>query len=102
MSETSMIRIPKAHPARFFLAAGAIDALDKPTGKTIAQLTGLQESKVKTYIRQLVTDYGMDIEMVGHTYRIKDWGKLLKQSGIRAYLRDYQAGNLSFEASAAF
>jgi len=102
VNDTSTLRIPKAHPARFFLAAGAIDALDKPTGKAIAQITGLQESKVKLYIRQLVTDYGMDIEMVGHTYKIHSWGKLLKQAGVRAYFRDYLVGSLDFEISASF
>lgn len=102
MNDSPALRIPKAHPARFFLAAGAIDTLDKPTGKTIAQLTGLQESKVKMYIRQLVTDYGMDIEMVGHTYHIKSWGKLLKQAGVRAYLRDYLSGSLDLTPSASF
>lgn len=95
-------RIPKAHPARFFLTAGAIDHLDKATGKSIAQLTGLQESKVKLYIRQLVSDYGMKIEMVGHVYQVISWGRILKQSGVRAYLRDYMEGKIDFEIKTDF
>lgn len=91
------VQLPKAHPARFFLTAGAIDRLQEATIANISELTGLQRSKIAFYIEQLITDYEMKIDKIGQnyfTYHISSWGRLLNPDGIRSYLQDYIAGKV--------
>lgn len=87
-------KLSKAHPARFFLTAGAIDHLPEATIASISDLTGLQRSKIAFYIEQLIGDYEMGIEKVGYTFRIAQWGRLLNAQGVRAYLQDYLSGKV--------
>ncbi|MDT8925294.1 hypothetical protein RBE51_21095 [Pseudomonas taiwanensis] len=89
--------LPKAHPARFFLTAGAIDRLQDATIADIAELTGLQRSKIAFYIDQLISDYEMQIDKIGQnyfTYAIRSWGRLLNPEGVRSYLGDYLDGKV--------
>jgi hypothetical protein len=87
-------KLSKAHPARFFLTAAAIDQLPEATIASIADLTGLQRSKIAFYIDQLVSDYEMSIKKAGYTFRIVHWGRLLNAKGVRAYLQDYLSGKV--------
>lgn len=95
-------QLPKAHPARFFLTAGAIDKLPNATIGDIAELTGLQKSKIAFYIDQLVSDYEMEIAKIGQnffTYEIRSWGRLLNPEGVRSYLQDYLVGKAPIQSA---
>lgn len=77
---------PKGHAGRLLATLAAINKLDRPTAQSVAQLTGLQKGNTDSYVAALNDQYGTRIIKEGSVYRLEDWGRVLKASGVMAYL----------------
>lgn len=80
----------KGHACRVLVALAAIDHLnsrgERATSTSVANLTGLNNTMVDSYVRDLNNEFGTMIVKDGTEYAIQDWGVLLKPEGVRELL----------------
>lgn len=64
-------------------------AIDAPEGATLVQIvakTGLDKKSVTRLIAQAMEQAHVSVAKDGPTYRVSDWGEILKRSGVKKVL----------------
>lgn len=64
-------------------------AIDTPQGSSLVRIaadTGLDKKTVTSMIDQARTQADVSIEKVGAIYRVTDWGRVIKKSGVKLAL----------------
>ncbi|HJV88534.1 MAG TPA: hypothetical protein VJ698_23925 [Noviherbaspirillum sp.] len=78
---------PDNDARRLFVLLSAIDLLERPTVSAIADLTSHDKETVDADIQRLREQFGVVLHKVGEIYRIESWGEVLKQDGVKRYLK---------------
>lgn len=78
---------PKGDARRLLVLLAAIDALPRATITTLATRTGLNKGTIAIDIGKLRSQYGVEIDFRDHAYEIRDWGSLLRRSGVNQLLK---------------
>jgi hypothetical protein len=78
---------PEHDARRLFVLLAAIDLLERPTVSALADLTGQEREAVDTGVQALREQYGVLLHKVGEIYHIESWGDLLKEDGVKRFLK---------------
>ena len=78
---------PSDDARSLFILAAAIDLLERPTPTAIADLTGIDISRIGEDVNKLCEQYGMVIHSFGDIYRIESWGEFLNQHNVSKIIK---------------
>ncbi|HEY8605568.1 MAG TPA: hypothetical protein VIM12_00475 [Noviherbaspirillum sp.] len=86
-NEFGVPQYPDNDARRLFVLLSAIDLLERPTASAVADLTGMDRDSIDADIARLREEFGVMLHKVGETYHIDSWGAVLRQSGVKSYLK---------------
>ncbi|TFV94008.1 hypothetical protein E4K72_18505 [Oxalobacteraceae bacterium OM1] len=78
---------PEHDARRLFVLLSAIDLLERPTVSAIADLTGHEREEVDAGVQALREQFGVVLHKVGEIYRIESWGDVLREEGVKRFLK---------------
>jgi hypothetical protein len=90
-NQFGVVQYPPDDARRLFVLAAALDLLERATAASIADLTGIAIDAIDGDVDILREQYGMKITLLGHVYRIDDWGDVLNRDGVVRTMRDARA-----------
>lgn len=83
---TNIPQYPKGDLRRMLAVLAAIDTPQGSSLVRIAAETGLDKKTVTGMIEQARTQADVSIEKDGPIYRVTDWGRIIKKSGVKLSL----------------
>jgi hypothetical protein len=78
---------PKGDVRRLLALALAIADEDRATLTTLSGRTGHHKQTIQDDVEKLRVQLGIIIEKDGPVYRLASWGPVIKQTGLRKFLR---------------
>ena len=86
MAQDAIHQYPKGDFRRMLSVLAAIDTLQNPTLVRISERTGIDKKSVSRLILQAGEQAGVVISKTGPSYRVDDWGVVIKRSGAKLVL----------------
>lgn len=86
LNENGVPQFTKGDARRLFVLLAAIEKLERPTLTSLSAYTGHNKGTIDADVRRLCEQFGMGIDREGPVFVIRDWGDLLRRSGVRKFL----------------